>query len=122
MRAVTLVGACLIVIACGRAAQTTPSIISGVVEAGPTCPVEIEGKPCPPRKVDDATVTAEDRDGRTAATARTDKTGSFRLSVPAGTYELTAESKSVFGCDAQTAIVSEGRGASIRIACDTGIR
>lgn len=110
----------VLVFSCGG--TSTPSDVRGVVEAGPTCPVEMEGRPCPPRKVDDATVAAEDRGGRTVATARTDKTGAFRLSVPAGTYDLTAESRSVFGCDAQRVSVADGRDASVRITCDTGIR
>jgi hypothetical protein len=69
-----------------RAAQPTGGI-SGSVTAGPTCPVEIAGSPCPPG-VWTGIVRATATDG-TAHEIETDDAGRYRLLLPDGSYEVT---------------------------------
>ena len=61
--------------------------ISGVVTAGPTCPVETAASPCPPG-VWTGDVRAVAADGRNYQT-QTDAQGHYRLPLPAGTYDVS---------------------------------
>jgi carboxypeptidase family protein len=111
-------------IACSAesAASATRSGIRGVVQAGPTCPVETPESPCPDRPVPGASVTAEGGpDGRVHRTS-TDDQGAFRLRLRPGSYDLTATSDTVFGCDSQRVRVTRNRYRDVTITCDTGIR
>src|SRR5439155_25145512 len=73
------------------ATATSGSGTSGSVVAGPTCPVERPDRPCPPRPVSGATVTANPGGKST----RTDAHGNFVLQLPVGTYDLSVASRSV---------------------------
>jgi len=99
-------------------AQTSGSGVDGKVVAGPTCPVEQAGHPCPPRPVTDATVTATPG----GKTTHTDANGAFKLSLAPGSYTLSASSKSVMRCTDETASVESHRYTTVTINCDTGIR
>lgn len=52
----------------------------------------------------------------------TDGQGEFSLELPAGTYDVTASSDSVMGCDTQRVEVRAGYYTPVAISCDTGIR
>ncbi len=101
------------------ATYTSASGIDGKVEAGPTCPVERVDEPCPARPVTDATVTA--RGPRTKST-KTNSKGAFTLRLEPGTYQVSAESRSVFGCGSKSVKVVAHRYTHVTIDCDTGIR
>jgi hypothetical protein len=111
--------------ACG--ATTTPSAVAtgtltGRVIAGPTCPVERPGHPCPPRPVS-ATVQAKTYTGRTVASTHTDKDGRYRLKVPVGTYTIVAVTPKPFPrCSPVSVAVSANHETRAGISCDTGIR
>jgi uncharacterized membrane protein len=90
--------------------------MSGSVVAGPTCPVERPDRPCPPRPVTDATVTA---DGHSA---RTDSHGNFSLALDPGTYDVHVSSRSVMHCSDQRVQVTADRYTHVTLHCDTGIR
>lgn len=104
------------------AAVTRGSGVYGTVQAGPTCPVERPESPCPDRAVTDAKVFAKTRSGRTVNTTHTDSHGAFKMRLPSGIYEVSAKSRSVFGCDTQTVRVEDHRYTRVTITCDTGIR
>jgi hypothetical protein len=97
---------------------STGSGVSGSVVAGPTCPVERPGHPCPPRPVTDATVTAKPGGKST----HTDGHGDFLLKLSPGTYDLTVSSRSVMHCSDQRVQVTARHYTHVTLSCDTGIR
>jgi Carboxypeptidase regulatory-like domain len=122
MRAIAAVVVTLGLIACGTSsAPATTSGIFGNVTAGPTCPVEMEGSPCPPA-VWTGQVRATDGSGRTFAT-RTDERGNFSLSLNPGTYEVVAVSDGgpSFG-EPRPIVVVAGPAQRVDLTVDTGIR
>jgi hypothetical protein len=112
---------------CGSTASTLTSvpaasgIVQGTVTAGPTCPVEQAGHPCPPRPVTGA-VSARRADG-TTLTATISDGGTYRITVPAGTYTLNIQTGSLLPrCPPANVAVSAGATVQANISCDTGIR
>jgi hypothetical protein len=98
---------------------TAASGVNGQTVAGPTCPVERAGHPCPPRPVTDATVTAR---GPQTKSTHTDAKGDFTLKLDPGSYDVSADSKSSFSCKTQRVQVVAHRYTHVTINCDTGIR
>jgi hypothetical protein len=93
-----------------------------MVSAGPTCPVERVGSPCPPRPLS-TEVEARDPAGHLAATARSGSDGRYRLPLPPGQYTLAVASSGPFPrCPTATATVVAGELATVDVSCDTGIR
>jgi len=103
-------------------APPSGSGVEGVVQAGPTCPVERENSPCPPRPV--ATdVVVSDRAGRTVARTRSGDDGRFRVRVGAGQYVLKANTGGGYPrCDPTDVTVYPDRYTQATVTCDTGIR
>jgi hypothetical protein len=96
--------------------------VHGTVTAGPTCPVEQPGNPCPPRPVM-AEITARDSSGVAIGTTRSQVDGRYALLLPAGRYTLTADPGSAFPrCAAAQATIPAGQVVETNITCDTGIR
>jgi hypothetical protein len=94
----------------------------GYVTAGPTCPVERAGQPCPPAPVT-AHVQAQDPSGRTVAATDTDSHGRYQLVLPPGPYTLTATTGSTYPrCPPVQVTVRAGTATRADISCDTGIR
>lgn len=89
--------------------------------AGPTCPVEQVGKPCPPAPV---RATVEARIGaRTVGSGQTSATGMYTFAVPPGSYTLVVVGSGPFPrCPDTPAQVSPGAVTAVNILCDTGIR
>jgi len=108
---------------CGHA--TTPASSSGIegrAIAGPTCPVQRVGSPCPERPVGDAVVFVE-RDGHQVARFTTDADGTFRVTLDPGTYTLVPASGRPFPIGRPVAVtVSAGSYAHVDLRYDTGIR
>jgi len=104
----------------GAASSATRSGISGVVQAGPTCPVERPESPCPDRPVAGAKITA--KNGPTVGRTKSDETGHYKLRLKPGMYIVTASSDRVFGCDTTQAKVVKHEYTNVTITCDTGIR
>jgi hypothetical protein len=86
MRTVTLAIVAVTLVACASPARAPSGGIEGTVTAGPTCPVEIQGSPCPPG-VWTGTVRATASDGSTDE-AQTDDQGRYRLALDPGTYSV----------------------------------
>ncbi|HET9671560.1 MAG TPA: carboxypeptidase-like regulatory domain-containing protein [Actinomycetota bacterium] len=126
MRRATPVLALLAAIAlssCGADAPAEPSSgIRGRALAGPQCPVEIEGSPCPDRPWQ-GIVVATDVETGDRATAETDAAGRFELPLDPGTYELTIEPEGELPfAKPQTVTVEAGAFVEVTVAVDTGIR
>jgi hypothetical protein len=95
--------------------------IQGVVQAGPTCPVEQVGSPCPDRPVP-STVRAIGTDGHIAE-GKTDDQGRFRMALEPGTYIVSAAP--VVGAMTPSPVTVEVRAgayARVTLEADTGIR
>jgi hypothetical protein len=96
--------------------------VHGTVSAGPTCPVERAGEPCPPHPVA-ATVQAVNESGEEIATTQSGSDGRYSIALPAGRYVLTATTGSVYPyCDPTEIAVPPARDVVADISCDTGIR
>jgi hypothetical protein len=117
--------------ACGSDSQATRTTIppsanvSGVVLAGPTCPVVTRERPCPPQPVD-TEIAAQNTAGETVAHTRTDADGQYSLALAPGVYTLVAATLpgGPMSCDPVSVTVSAGPGPAVHadISCDTGIR
>jgi hypothetical protein len=109
--------------ACGGEGEGDGSSgIRGRALAGPQCPVEIAGSPCPDLPFE-GTVIATNVATGDVATVQTDADGRFRLSLPPGTYEVSIVSESPPPtAKPQTVQVEPGAFTAITLAVDTGIR
>jgi len=111
--------------ACGG--QSGPSgsgsaVVTGTVTAGPTCPVERAGSPCPNRAVQGASVQA-DREGHVVAETLTDTHGRYTLTVGPGVYTITATNAGGYQSIARRRVsLAAGERQSVDLLVDTGIR
>jgi hypothetical protein len=111
------------VASCGGAGSGDgTSGIRGQALAGPQCPVEIEGSPCPPLPYE-GTVIATDVESGAEYDVATDAEGRFELSLEPGTYEVSivSDSSPPFA-KPQTVTVDSGSFTAITVSVDTGIR
>jgi hypothetical protein len=110
-------------VACSETASPSAATgIFGSVTAGPVCPVEQVGSPCPPRPWR-GTVRATAADGSTFLAA-TDDAGNYTLSVPAGTYTVVAvteEGALPIGIPSDAVVGGDAR-VRVDLEVDTGIR
>jgi len=104
------------------AARTRPSSgVAGRVTAGPTCPVEQVGHPCPPQPVS-GTIKAQ-KASRTIARTRSDANGNYSMRLAPGRYTLVVQTGSTFPrCPTTPVTVPRGQVVTVNITCDTGIR
>jgi hypothetical protein len=117
----TLVAAALV--GCGtQGAGDGTSGIRGRALAGPQCPVEVQGSPCPDLPWEGTVVATHEGSGR-AFTARTDADGHFELSLSPGTYVVAILSEvSPPSARPQTVVVEADAFTEIVVSVDTGIR
>jgi hypothetical protein len=118
--------AALVMGACGgtmgaRTNATPVAVVHGKVMAGPTCPVERVGVPCPPRPV---IATIEANIGtHVAARTRSAADGTYRLELPSGMYTMYAATALAFPrCNPKRVRVVAPASVDVDISCDTGIR
>ncbi|HVA99976.1 MAG TPA: hypothetical protein VNE42_01765 [Acidimicrobiales bacterium] len=96
--------------------------IYGSVMAGPTCPVERAGQPCPPKPVA-AVVDVRNVDGVMAASTHTDRAGRYAVSVRPGRYVVLVITGAIYPrCPNDAVTVPSGSRLRADISCDTGIR
>ena len=123
MKRFALVLLAVAVASCGGAGSGDgTSGIRGQALAGPQCPVEIEGSPCPPLPYE-GTVIATDVESGAEYDVATDAEGRFELSLEPGTYEVSivSDSSPPFA-KPQTVTVDSGSFTAITVSVDTGIR
>jgi hypothetical protein len=122
MRRILATTLMLALIACGRSSgPANPSGIFGTVTAGPTCPVEQAGSPCPPAPWV-GTVRATDDAGHVTDT-QTDDNGNYTLTLQPGSYEVVAVTDGGPPTGQPVTIdVQAGHPIRVDLAVDTGIR
>jgi hypothetical protein len=115
-----------ILLACCQAPNPDQSI-TGIVTAGPVCPVVTDppDPDCDDRPVAGAEIVVRDASGKTVGTVRTAEDGTFSVPVERGRYELVPQPvEGLMGTAAAVEVtVREGVPADpIEITYDTGIR
>jgi hypothetical protein len=118
-----LAAVALILAACGGSSQGDGSSgITGHAVAGPQCPVQIQGSPCPDAPWQ-GTVVATDASTGDEFTVETDADGRFRLALEPGTYELSIRSDtSPPFAKPQQVTVHAAAFTDVTLTVDTGIR
>jgi hypothetical protein len=109
-------------VACGASAGAPSGGVRGTVTAGPTCPVERQGSPCPPAPWT-GTVRATSSDGASFE-ASTDGSGAYELHLPDGSYTVAPV---IEGSGPPTAkpvpvTIDGGLMQTLDLQVDTGIR
>jgi hypothetical protein len=112
--------------ACAKAtdgAGSGGSGIRGVVVSGPQCPVESAQSPCPDAPLAKTEVQVK-RSGDLVATATSDATGAFQVTLPPGTYSVEAvtDMGGIGSARPVDVTVTEGAFAQVSVVVDTGIR
>jgi hypothetical protein len=122
MRRILATALLLALLACGRSSSpANQSGIFGTVTAGPTCPVERAGSPCPPAPWV-GTVRATDDAGHPNDTP-TDDNGNYALTLPPGSYEVVAVTDGGPPTGQPVTIdVQAGHPVRVDLTVDTGIR
>jgi hypothetical protein len=96
--------------------------VDGSVTAGPACPVQQKGHPCPdkPLRVE---VDALASSGKSVASTHSDRAGRYLLTLAPGRYTLVVAGVATLPrCPAVRVAVRPGRLSRADIHCDTGIR
>lgn len=94
----------------------------GYVTAGPSCPVERQGQPCPPQPIS-AEVDARNASGAEVGSDHSDSYGRYALNLAPGRYTLSVVSSSGWPrCPDTPVSVRGGTASRADISCDTGIR
>ena len=99
------------------------AVISGVVRAGPACPVDRVYHACRPGPLGDVEVQARSSSAGVMASARTGADGHYSLQLGPGRYLLVVLTTQVF-TSCPHVLVSAESGVAIRadFNCDTGMR
>jgi hypothetical protein len=113
--------AVVFVVVTAVAGSSTRGTVVATIDAGPTCPVERVGHPCPPEPVT-ARVEARDLHGRLAGSTRSDARGRFSLKLARGTFNLRVLTGVLPRCPLVTVRVRAGKTMRTAVHCDTGIR
>ena len=102
--------------------QPTAAVVRGTVEAGPTRPITMAGKPNT-RPVAGAVVEAL-HEGNVVAATTTDDAGRYELRVHPSTYLIRATGQGRLHSKepGRTVTVSPGETVTVRFVLDTGIR
>jgi major membrane immunogen (membrane-anchored lipoprotein) len=126
--AILTIGLSLFLTACGDSTIVGGSGngaagIQGKVLLGPMCPVQQAGSPCPDKPIK-ADITVTDADGKTVATGHSDADGTYRISLPAGSYTVQAKRPDdSFGFGKPVTVeVSRGTFVNLNLVIDSGIR
>jgi hypothetical protein len=125
-RIVVAVIVTLAIAACGSqpAAAPTGTGIQGVVQSGPTCPVERINSPCPPHPLA-ATIVVRDAGGHEVTRTYSGSDGRFKVDVAPGTYTvvgLAIGSSMLPRPIPTTATVTSGSYTTVNVEYDSGIR
>lgn len=107
---------------CGAGEPDLVATVTGIVEQGPTCPVETLDSPCPPAPAVGARVEVL-QEGEVVASTTTDGDGRFEVATPEGAIEVRAESADGLPSqDVATFTLEAGDDVEAAFLLDTGIR
>ncbi len=126
MKIVAALAAVLLAVpACGSSAvqpEVRESVVVGRVLSAPSCPVERENSPCPPRPVDGASVVAL-RGQHVVASTHTAAGGRFRLALQPGRYRIRATNIGGLATTAaRSVLLRSGHTTQLTLTVDSGIR
>ncbi len=110
--------------ACGAQPAQSGTGIQGIVQVGPTCPVERINSPCPPHPIA-ATIVVRDGNGAEVTRFRSGADGRFKVDLAPGTYTLvglTVGSSFLPRPIPTSVTVTQGMYASVNVEYDSGIR
>lgn len=110
--------------ACGAQAAQSGTGIQGIVQVGPTCPVERINSPCPPHPIA-TTVVARDAAGREVSRFQSGADGHFKVDLAPGSYSIVGLNigSSMLPRPIPTSVtVTSGTYTSINVEYDSGIR
>jgi len=110
--------------ACGAQPAKSGTGIQGIVQVGPTCPVERINSPCPPHPIA-ATIVVRDGNGAEVTRFRSGADGRFKVDLAPGTYTLvglTVGSSFLPRPIPTSVTVTQGTYASVNVEYDSGIR
>jgi hypothetical protein len=110
--------------ACGAQAAQPGTGIQGIVQVGPTCPVERINSPCPAHPIA-TTVVVRDAAGREVTRFQSGADGHFKVDLVPGSYSLDGLNigSSMLPRPIPTSVtVTSGTYTSINIEYDSGIR
>jgi hypothetical protein len=120
--AMVALAAVVVLTGCGPVADGGSAVVvTGQVLAGPSCPVERVGQPCPPRPVPDAVVIAVVGDEQRGETT-SDQRGQFRLMLPPGRYTIRATNPGGYASTASEEVTVSTAPVQITLTVDSGIR
>ena len=120
--AMVALAAIVVLTGCGPVADGGSAVaVTGQVLAGPSCPVERVGQPCPPRPVPDAVVVAVVGDQQRGETT-SDQRGQFRLILPPGRYIIRATNPGGYASTASEEVTVSTAPVQITLTVDSGIR
>jgi hypothetical protein len=120
-----------VIIAASCAVRTSTEVVteyavSGVVTAGPTCPVATDPPDpnCADRPVPGARLAILDAGGKHVGDLTADQNGEFTIGLPAGSYRLVPQPvEGLLGTAAeQTFEVGQSVHVTLTVVYDTGIR
>lgn len=95
----------------------------GIVQAGPTCPVDSVHRACSPRPLGDTGLRVRSAQTDLTVTTRTNTNGHFFVRLRPGEYVLTIAVATIFPrCPPVRLSVRTGTAVRVDIMCDTGIR
>jgi hypothetical protein len=110
--------------ACGSQPAQPGTGIQGMVQVGPTCPVERINSPCPPHPLA-ATVVVRDGSGAEITRFRSGADGRFKVDLVAGTYRVVGLNigSSMLPRPIPTSVtVVPGSYTTLNVEYDSGIR
>lgn len=121
-----LLGVALLGAACADASLVGSGRGAGIVGKvllGPMCPVQQAGSPCPDKPIE-AEIIVTNADGKTVATGNSDANGTYRISLPPGTYTVVAKGPNgAFESGKPvTVTVPAGTFVHLNLLVDSGIR
>ncbi len=116
-----LVAGGVLLLGCGQPSGANFRTVSGTVAAGPTCPAERVGSPCPSRPLQ-TTVLIVSRFGRVVASTRSDGQGRYVVRVAPGSYLVVVQTAVWPRCPMTRIVVDASRPTRANVLCDTGIR
>jgi hypothetical protein len=114
----------LMMAACGNQAAQPGTGIQGVVEVGPTCPVERINSPCPPHPIA-ATIVVRSGSGAEVARIHSGADGRFKVDVAPGTYTVVGLNvgSTMLPRPIPTSVtVTQGSYTALNVEYDSGIR